>query len=194
MIQFVGSSLCPSDQYSWNLAFHIAESESDGRVAARPRVLVVDDERLLADTTAAILGRAGFIARAAYDGFGALETMASFHPDYLLTDIMMPVMNGIELAIAITKMYPTTKILLFSGQAGISEILEDSKAKGFEFPVIGQTGSPIQTHRRTQESKQRLNGSKAFGRNRALSFYFFGAQYHPSDKRIANRTGLKLKI
>lgn len=142
MTQFVGSSLCPSDQYSRNLAFHMAESVSDGRVAARPKVLVVDDERLLADTTAAILGGAGFIARAAYDGFAALETMASFHPDYLLTDIMMPVMNGIELAIAITKMYPTTKILLFSGQAGISEIMEESQAKGFDFQLLAKPVHP----------------------------------------------------
>jgi CheY-like chemotaxis protein len=41
---------------------------------------------------------------------------------------MMPGMNGLELAISITKMYPTTKILLFSGQAGIADLLgEQSK-------------------------------------------------------------------
>jgi CheY-like chemotaxis protein len=106
------------------------------------RVLVVDDERLLADTTAAILRRTGFNAKTAYDGFGALEMMASFHPDFLLTDIMMPGMNGVELAIAITKIHPATKILLFSGQAGISEILEDSKAKGFEFPLLAKPVHP----------------------------------------------------
>jgi DNA-binding NtrC family response regulator len=103
---------------------------------------VVDDERLLADTTAAILGRAGFIAKTAYDGFDALEMMASFHPEYLLTDVMMPAMNGAELAIATTKMYPTTKIMLFSGQAGISEILEKSKMEGFEFQLLAKPVHP----------------------------------------------------
>lgn len=54
----------------------------------------------------------------------------------------MPAMNGMELAIAITKMYPVTKILLFSGQAGISEILEQSRAKGFEFPLLAKPVHP----------------------------------------------------
>ena len=139
----LGTSLSLDDQYSRGLAYiETTESEAEGRAAAQPKILVVDDERLLADTTAAILRRAGFLARTAYDGFGALETMATFHPDYLLTDVMMPAMNGVELAIATTKMYPTTKIMLFSGQAGISEILEKSKMEGFEFQLLAKPVHP----------------------------------------------------
>jgi DNA-binding NtrC family response regulator len=55
---------------------------------------------------------------------------------------MMPAMNGVELAIATTKMYPTTKIMLFSGQAGISEILENSKMEGFEFQLLAKPVHP----------------------------------------------------
>jgi CheY-like chemotaxis protein len=119
-----------------------SEGEAEARAEARPRILVVDDERLLADTTAAILRHAGFETRIAYDGFAALEVAGSFRPDYILTDIMMPAMNGVELAIAISKMYPVTKILLFSGQAGISEILEQSKTQGFEFPLLAKPVHP----------------------------------------------------
>lgn len=116
--------------------------KAEARAEACPKILVVDDERLLADTTAAILRHAGFETRIAYDGFAALEVAGWFRPDYILTDIMMPAMNGVELAIAITKMYPVTKILLFSGQAGISEILEQSKAQGFEFPILAKPVHP----------------------------------------------------
>jgi DNA-binding NtrC family response regulator len=119
-----------------------AGSETEGCAAAQPKVLVVDDERLLADTTAAILRRAGFNAKTAYGGFEALESMSSFEPDYLLTDIMMPAMNGVELAIAITRMYPGTKILLFSGQAGIAQLLQDCKTQGFEFPMLAKPVHP----------------------------------------------------
>ena len=119
-----------------------AREKAEARAEARPKILVVDDERLLADTTAAILRHSGFETRIAYDGFAALEVAGSFHPDYILTDIMMPAMNGVELAIAITKMYPMTKIMLFSGQAGISEILEQSKAKGFKFPLLAKPVHP----------------------------------------------------
>jgi DNA-binding NtrC family response regulator len=117
-------------------------AESEGLTASLPKILVVDDERLLADTTAAILGRAGFRAKTAYDGFAALDLMASFRAQYLLTDIMMPLMNGVELAIAVLKSYPGTKILLFSGQAGISEILEESRICGFEFPLLAKPVHP----------------------------------------------------
>jgi DNA-binding NarL/FixJ family response regulator len=44
----------------------------------------------------------------------------------------MPGMNGVELAIAVRKMFPNAKIMLFSGQAGISEILLDGTNRGFD--------------------------------------------------------------
>jgi CheY-like chemotaxis protein len=109
----------------------------------KPRVLIVDDERLLADTTAAILRSAGFKTKTAYDGWEALATARSFHPDYLLTDVMMPLMNGIELAIAITKILPSTKILLFSGQAGISDTLQEGYSQGYEFPLLAKPVHPL---------------------------------------------------
>ena len=142
-MEFPGVMMYLADRYPRDITgFPISESKSERGSAALPRVLVVDDERLLADTTAAILRRAGFDAKIAYDGFDALEIMASFHPDYLLTDVMMPGMNGLDLAIAITRTHPATKILLFSGQAGISDILEKNKAQGYEFPLLAKPVHP----------------------------------------------------
>jgi len=141
-MQLAGFNVLTDQHRPHLVGSHADPSEAEDRAAAHPRVLVVDDERILADTTAAILGRSGFRAKAVYDGFEALELMASFRPHYLLTDVMMPTMNGVELAIAITKMYPATKIMLFSGQAGINEILEDSKTQGFEFPLLAKPVHP----------------------------------------------------
>lgn len=140
---FSDSVGCITAEDPGNLAApQISRSKAHGPVAAQPKILVVDDERLLADTTTAILSRVGYDAKTAYDGFGALEMASSFRPDYLLTDIMMPGMNGVELAIAIAKMYPATRILLFSGQAGISPILEESKLRGYEFPLLAKPVHP----------------------------------------------------
>jgi CheY-like chemotaxis protein len=119
------------------------ESESAGEDRARFKVLVVDDERLLADTTSSILRTAGFHSRTAYDGWEALEIARTFHPDCVLTDVMMPMMNGLELAIAITKMFPGTKVVLFSGQAGIANIVEASRAQGYEFPLLAKPVHPL---------------------------------------------------
>lgn len=143
MLKLPGSIIFRGDQYpppSPPRQRSGLEVEQDA--AIKPRVLVVDDERLLADTTAAILRHVGFNSKVAYDAFGALEMAASFHPDYLLTDIMMPAMNGVDLAIAITRMFPRTNIVLFSGQAGIGDILKESKARGFEFPLLAKPVHP----------------------------------------------------
>jgi CheY-like chemotaxis protein len=55
----------------------------------------------------------------------------------------MPKMNGVELAIAIRKMYPLTRITLFSGQAGISDILLDGQRKGYKFELIAKPMHPL---------------------------------------------------
>lgn len=92
----------------------------------RRRVLVVDDERLIADTVAQILNIHGYDAFTAYGAKDALKMAESFFPDFLVSDVMMPGTNGIELAAAVQKMQPKVKILLFSGQAGTSQLVEQS--------------------------------------------------------------------
>jgi CheY-like chemotaxis protein len=109
----------------------------------RFKVLVVDDEKIIADTISEILKRAGFHVVTAYDGWEALQSAGRFRPDYLLSDVLMPQMNGVELAIAIQKMHPAAKILLFSGQAGISEILLSGQRQGLKYELIAKPIHPL---------------------------------------------------
>ncbi|WP_263416823.1 response regulator [Terriglobus albidus] len=131
--------------------FSLPESNQDGSSPAKFRVLVVDDEKLLADTTAAILRGAGFEARAVYGGWQAVETARSFQPDCLLTDVKMPEMNGIELALVISKMLPATTIVLFSGQAGITELLDHARDNGYEYPLLAKPVHPLALIERLKE-------------------------------------------
>jgi hypothetical protein len=63
----------------------------------RRRVLIIDDEHLIADTLAEILNDSGnFLALAAYDGASALEQARKVGVDVLITDVVMPEMNGIQ--------------------------------------------------------------------------------------------------
>lgn len=143
-MELLRSTIFIGDQHPpLSSGLQISDSDDARDVEARLKVLVVDDERLLADTTADILRRAGFETRTAYDAMSALETTAAFLPDFLVTDVMMPNMNGVELAIAISMMFPATKILLFSGQAGVSDILEEGRTKGYEFPLLAKPIHPI---------------------------------------------------
>jgi CheY-like chemotaxis protein len=122
----------------------LAGLEEKETAQRKPGILVVDDERVLADTTAAVLRGAGYDAKTAYDGYDALEIIKTFHPDFVLTDIMMPAMNGLELAITIRKTYPRTRVVLFSGQAGIADMLEESRTRGYEFPLLAKPIHPSQ--------------------------------------------------
>jgi CheY-like chemotaxis protein len=143
-----------SDDLSKKIAGIIRQGEAPEDVQrSRPRVLVVDDQRLIVDTIAEILEGAGFEVIAAYDAWEALEAAARARPDHLLSDVLMPRMNGVELAVAIRKMYPSVKILLFSGQAGISEILIDARERGYEFELIPKPIHPLKLIERIKDQQ-----------------------------------------
>lgn len=108
----------------------------------RPRVLVVDDESVIADTIAEILTMSGFPAVAAYDGNGALGTALLQPPEMLITDVVLPGMNGIELATTIKRVYPDCKILLFSGQASTSDLLAQAHGAGNRFTLLNKPVAP----------------------------------------------------
>lgn len=100
------------------------------------RVLVVDDERLIADTVAVILSNSGFSAVAAYSGEQALEAARAQQPDIVLTDVLMPKMTGVELGIQIRSEFPQVRVLLFSGQAATSELMRKAHDQGHDFELF----------------------------------------------------------
>lgn len=118
---------------------------------SRTKVLVVDDQKLIADTIAEILSNAGFETMAAYDGWEALEAAGRFHPHWLLSDVLMPRMNGVELAITLRQTDPQLTILLFSGQAGISDILLEGQRRGYEFELLAKPIHPLKLIERLKQ-------------------------------------------
>ena len=144
MFETPTGSIYATDQIFRNQIEHRpCEADSKQRQKNLPKVLVVDDERRIADTLAEILEMSGFHVATAYSGWEALQAVSRFPPDYLLSDVLMPRMNGVELGIAIQKMFPSARILLFSGQAGISEILLEGRKQGFEFELIAKPVHPL---------------------------------------------------
>lgn len=106
------------------------------------KILVVDDERVIADTLTTILNQAGFDASAAYTGSGAVERARASKPDLVISDVIMPDMNGIDAAIKIRQLLPGTKVLLFSGQAATAGLLERARAQGHEFEILAKPVHP----------------------------------------------------
>ena len=108
----------------------------------KPKVLVADDERVIADTLAIILNQSGFDATAVYNGEKAVEAARTLRPDMLISDVIMTDMNGIDAAITIRTMLPNCKILLFSGQAATADLLENARTKGYEFEILAKPVHP----------------------------------------------------
>jgi CheY-like chemotaxis protein len=108
----------------------------------KPMVLVVDDEKNIANTLALILRTRNFRAEAAYDGPSGIEMYRSLRPDLVLSDVVMPGMTGIEMGIALKQEFPDSRILLFSGQAAAADLLEDAIKKGYAFEMLAKPIHP----------------------------------------------------
>ena len=108
----------------------------------RQRIYVVDDEHVIATTLAIILTQNGFDALAFGSAKEAITAADVLPPDLLLTDVVMPDMNGIELAIQFRQKYPDCKVLLFSGQAATNNLLEEAKGAGYDLELLSKPVHP----------------------------------------------------
>jgi CheY-like chemotaxis protein len=134
--------------------------DARSHVARKGRIIVADDEQVIANTLAIILNQAGFNAQAVYSGESAIKALSSFEPDMLISDVIMPGMTGIEAAIRTREILPSCKILLFSGQAATSDLLETARAKGHNFEILSKPVHPADL----------LKQLRSFDSDRALEF------------------------
>lgn len=104
--------------------------------AGKTRVLVVDDELSIAQSLRDILARAGYDSIFALSGSHAIELAQELCPDIVISDVIMPDLDGVQTALRIRNACPDTRILLFSGQAATSNILERARAEGNTFEVL----------------------------------------------------------
>ena len=99
------------------------------------RVLVVDDEEIIATSLADILNQRGFSAVAAFSGIEAIER-AKYAPfDVLVSDLVMPIMGGIELSLEICRIIPDCRVILFSGNAVAIHLLAKAHQNGHDFEI-----------------------------------------------------------
>jgi CheY-like chemotaxis protein len=130
----------------------VTSGDKAGKQGPAPRILVVDDEKVIADTIVQILNRDGFIAEAAYGGEEAIERARRHCPDLVLSDVLMPQIDGVEAAIAIRNNCPDTRIILFSGQAATVEILARARERGHTFELLPKPIHPTQLIKHLREN------------------------------------------
>ena len=116
---------------------------------------VVDDEETIAKTLALILNGNGFEAVAFTEPLQALSAAAMRSPDFLITDVSMPLLNGIELGIQFKAIYPECRALLFSGALSTGPLLAGAGQRGFEFTVLAKPVHPSEL----LETLKRIDGN-----------------------------------
>jgi DNA-binding response OmpR family regulator len=117
-------------------------------------VFVVDDEMVIASTLELILMSQGFDARCFADPIAALKAAQSESPDLLLTDVLMPQMTGIELAVRIRQDCPNCKVMLLSGHGSIVDLLAEADSDGHDFVLVDKPVHPAVLIERINEVLQ----------------------------------------
>ena len=118
-------------------------------------VFVVDDEPVIAQSLAMILQHSGYSARPFTDPLEALANVSIDCPDLLISDVIMPQLSGIDLAIEAKKRCSDCKVLLFSGQAPTLDLLRAPDAETHRFTVLAKPIHPtdlLREIRRVQDA------------------------------------------
>ena len=89
------------------------------------RVLVVDSNPVLADCFADTLRRLGYTVRAVHAPEAALDAAQEFLPDALICEVIMPGINGVDLANEFAKAHPCCNVLLTTARRSVAEVMED---------------------------------------------------------------------
>lgn len=126
----------------WNEAATFEENGALRDAGRALRVLVVDDEPVIASSLGAILEMDGHHVMVATSGEEALIVCYDFKPNVLIADVVMSSVTGIELAMEVCTFLPSCKVMLISGYPGAPALLEEAGVTPERFPLFAKPASP----------------------------------------------------
>jgi CheY-like chemotaxis protein len=111
-----------------------------------PRVLIVEDEEGLKENLAELLRLEGYHVATAGDGLQGLRAHLSFRPELVITDVVMPIMDGVEMVRSLRGRDPRLKALFISGFFGTRSIREElmDEIARFGYPMLSKPFKPSQ--------------------------------------------------
>src|SRR5258708_4689107 len=99
----------------------------------RPRILVVDDEKVIRDMLADFLTMEGYVVRTAEDGHSALGELSKGHYDLVISDLKMPRMGGIALLDEIGKTAPDALTVIMTGFGTVETAIDAMKRGAYDY-------------------------------------------------------------
>ena len=124
----------------------LTSHSKEAKVTTRPilHLFVVDDEPVIAATTVTILQTKGYAARLFTNPIEALAAGLHAPPDLLITDMNMPSLSGLELAILMKAQHPKLQILLLSGDPASIDLVVQARSRGHNLTLFMKPISPAE--------------------------------------------------
>ena len=119
------------------------EDQAGDMITGKPTVFVLDDEPNIVRTWAIILTKAGYAVESFSDPQLALDAIRNNPPDVLVSDVGLPGMSGIDVAIALLREHIKTKVILISGQTSTGEAVTEAAELGYSFDVLPKPLGPV---------------------------------------------------
>src|SRR2546425_10430943 len=128
---------------------------------SKARILIVDDEESTRELFAELLQRWGYEVDRTADGHAALKIAAEMHPDVIISDLVMPKLDGLALVRALREEQPDTPVVIITGKGTIDAAVEAVRERGLDFagkpldparlkgilpPAPGEKETPPETH------------------------------------------------
>ena len=110
--------------------------------AGEIRILIVEDEKVVAETLGQILRAHGYDIQVTYSAEEAIEVISHWPANLAILDVMLPKMNGIDLAIILKQEHPDCHVLLFSGQPSVEGLMQKARNEGHQFDILAKPVHP----------------------------------------------------
>jgi DNA-binding response OmpR family regulator len=117
---------------------------NDATESILPLALVVDDEPLVLETVRLIFNSNGLSVVTATNGLEALEMACLMPPDILISDVVMPGLNGFDLAVEVQNTLPECDIILITGEPSTWNRAVEYHALGYDFITLIKPVHPTQ--------------------------------------------------
>ncbi|ODJ56162.1 response regulator YycF [Brochothrix thermosphacta] len=155
------------------------------------KVLVVDDEKPIADIVDFNLTKEGYEVQVAYDGDDALDKVESFQPDLILLDIMLPARDGMEVCREIRKKYDMPIIMVTAKDSEFDKVL------GLELGADDYVTKPFSNRELVARVKANLrrhaNADKAQKQEKITEIKIGALTIHP-EAYVASKRGQQIDL
>jgi len=163
----------------------------------KPKILVVDDEKVIREGCHEALSSEGFNVILAENGEQGLKMIGKEHFDIILLDLMMPGLSGFEVLSHVKKLHPDTVIIVITGYATIEHSIEAMKNGAFDF--IPKPFSPDQLRVMVSKAIEHMHALKDIANEKSrmrvlINLLADGVMLTDAEKRLVLANPAFMKI